>query len=95
MGNLQKIEEFSKYKVLEDNDIRKLTIICRITSVVCHIPCSISLFVYIFQDSKLQLGQKIEFIIYISLSIYGSSHYLPVSSDHQWLAIFNVLFLLE
>lgn len=91
MGNLQKIEEFTKHKVLEDNDIRKLTIICRITSVVCHIPCSISLFVYIFQDSKLQLGQKIEFIICISLFIYGSSHYLPMSSDHQWLCYFQCI----
>jgi hypothetical protein len=91
MGNFQKVEHFTKNKILKPNEIKLLKSTCRIIAITSHIPKFISIFVYIFQDSKLQLGQKVEFALCILLNIYGSSHYLPVSPEHQWICYFQCI----
>ena len=91
MSKLKEITEYDKYNVLNEEESQKLRIICRIFAVLCNIPCLISIFVFIFQKSKLNLGQKIQFIICILISLYEGSHYIPVSSEHQWLCYFQCI----
>ena len=91
MSKLKEITEYDKYNVLNEEESQKLRIICRIFAVLCNIPCLISIFIFIFQKSKLNLGQKIQFIICILISLYEGSHYIPVSSEHQWLCYFQCI----
>ena len=91
MGNIQKVEHFSKNKILNPNEIKILKSTCRLIALISHFPKSISIFVYIFQYSNLQLGQKVEFALCILLAIYGISHFLPVSPDHQWVCYFQCI----
>ena len=85
MGNSTTIEEYTKYEVLNEEDSSKLRIICRILAIICNIPCFLSIFVFIFEDSKLKLNQKIQLRLCISIVLYESSHYIPVSTNYQWI----------
>lgn len=91
MGTIQKIEDYNLFAILTDEESQKLRLICRILAIVCNIPCFLSIFVFLFQDSKLHLGQQIELILCISIFFYESSHYLPASADRQWLCYFQCI----
>lgn len=89
---IKNITEYTKYDgVLSLEDSNKLRKICIILAIICNIPCFISIFVFIFQYSKLKLGQKIQLILCISIVLYEGSHYLPVSSKYQWLCYFQCI----
>lgn len=91
MSKLKEITEYKKYILLEEEESQKLRIICRIFAVLCNIPCLISICVFIFQKSKLNLGQKIQFIICILIALYEGSHYIPISSEYQWYCYFQCI----
>lgn len=91
MGNITTIEDYTKYDVLNENDSHKLRIICRILAIICNIPCFLSIFVFLLQDTKLKLGQKIQLRLCITIVLYEASHYFPVSKDYQWLCYFQCI----
>ena len=91
MGNLNKIENYTKYYILDENESYILRIICRTLAIICNIPCFLSIFVFLFQDTKLKLGQIIQLRLCITIVLYEASHYLPVSEDYQWLCYFQCI----
>ena len=91
MGNINEIVEYTQYDILNDNESEKLRLICRILAIICNIPCFLSIFVFIFQDSPLKLSQKIQLRLCIAIVLYEASHYLPVSTKYQGLCYFQCI----
>jgi len=91
MSKIKEITEYNKFNILDEEESQKLRIICRIFAALCNLPCFISIFVFIFQKSKLNLGQKIQFIICILIVLYEGSHYIPISTEHQLLCYFQCI----
>ena len=91
MGNITTIENYTEINDLNENDFYYLRLIGRILAVICNIPCFLSIFVFLFQDTKLKLGQIIQLRLCITIVLYEASHYFPISIEYQWLCYFQCI----